>query len=194
MSFDTIPDYKTPVHFSLEGMYRERCDTPSDIYLHLPRFVEMVVERNAQHVIELGSRSGVSTVAWLYGLAKTGGHLTSVDLDAAPDIGRWSHWRHIQGDDLDPALYSSLEQADIVFLDTNHWHEHTYAELNLYINKVKPNGLIVCHDTMLGYPDDAPVTDPRFPVRRAIEKFCADRSLTWEHIRECWGLGVITIP
>ena len=48
---------------TLADLYAEQCNTPSDIYLHLPRFVAMVEELDAQHVIELGTRTGVSTIA-----------------------------------------------------------------------------------------------------------------------------------
>ena len=58
---------------TLAELYAEQCATPSDIYLHLPRFVEMVELLDASHVIELGTRTGVSTIAWLHALERTGG-------------------------------------------------------------------------------------------------------------------------
>ncbi len=105
----------------LEFNYQQACATPSDIYLHLPRMVELVKALDAQHVLELGTRTGVSTTAWLYALRSTGGRLTSVDLDAKPPIGEFDHWTYIQGDDCDPAIIDLLEPADIVFIDTSHW-------------------------------------------------------------------------
>ena len=176
---------------TLAEMYAERCITPSDIFLHLPRMVALVEELNAQHVIELGSRSGVSTVAWLYALESTGGHLTSVDLDSAPEIGTWTEWRHIQGDDLAPETLAMLEPADIVFIDTSHAFHQTVRELNTYRWLVKPGGVIVCHDTELARPEDSPPSDPLFPVKRAIEQFVAENGLQWLNVAECFGLGVI---
>jgi cephalosporin hydroxylase len=178
---------------SLADKYAELCATPSDIYLHLPRFVDMVKASNAQHVIELGTRTGVSTVAWLYALEQTGGHLTSVDLDGKPPIGDYPHWTFIQGDDMDPAISAGLEPADILFLDTSHHYEHTLRELHTYRWLVKPGGLLVCHDTELPVPEGAPRTDPLFPVKRAIEQFIRETGFDWFNIPECWGLGIIEV-
>lgn len=177
---------------ALASMYAERCTTPSDIYLHLPTFVDMVHVLNAKHVVELGSRSGVSTVAWLHALERTGGRLTSVDLDPAPPIGEWPHWTHIQADDmsLDP---ESFAPADIVFIDTSHHYGHTIAELRLWVRAVRPGGLIVMHDTCLQWPEGAEHADGPFPVMRALREFVAETGFRWTNDPRCWGLGVIEV-
>lgn len=177
---------------SLREEYERLCATPSDIYLHLPRFVKMVVDADARHVVELGTRTGVSTVAWLYGLERTGGRLTSVDIDERPAIGDHDHWTFIQGSDLEPAVTDQIDDADIVFIDTSHLYEHTLTELYIYRHFVRPGGRLVLHDTMLERPIGAPLR-PRFPVRTAIEEFCAEEGLAWRNIPECWGLGVIQL-
>lgn len=173
--------------------YRRLCSTPSDIYEHLPRLVELVEQADAQHVIELGTRTGVSTVAFLYALERTGGRLTSVDIEPPPEIGEWPHWTFRQGDDLDPDLLASLDPADLVFLDTSHHFAQTLAELNVYRWLVKPGGLIVCHDTELPRPEGAPQSDPLFPVKRAIEAFCEAEGYQWTNDPRCWGRAEITI-
>lgn len=177
---------------NLQERYEQACATPSDIYLHLPTFAKMVFGRDARHVIELGTRSGVSTVAWLYALEHSGGHLTSVDLEPAPNIGRWSHWVHLVGDDCDPNIISELEPADIVFIDTSHLYDHTLRELNLYKWLVRRPGLIVLHDTELERPEGAP-SQPRFPVKTAVADFCEVEGFRWFNYPECWGLGVIEV-
>lgn len=178
----------------LETEYRKRCRTPSDIYAHLPRMVDLVEALDAKHVIELGSRTGVSTIAWLYGLAKTGGRLTSVDLDQAPEIGSWSDWTHIQGDDLNPEIVSSLEPADVVFIDTSHTLNQTRQELNTYRWLVKPGGVLCGHDSELGHPEDSPPSDPVFPVKRAVEEFVRENGFEWLNYPDCNGFYVIKIP
>ena len=177
---------------TLAELYAEQCATPSDIYLHLPRFVEMVDELKAKHVIELGTRTGVSTIAWLHALEGTGGRLTSVDIDERPPIGEWPHWEFIQGDDTDPEVITRLAPADIVFLDTSHLYEHTVVELRLYRWLVKPGGLIVCHDTELPLPEGAPPR-PLFPVKTAVREFCEQEGFQWLNYPDCWGLGVIRV-
>jgi len=175
---------------SLRETYERLCATPSDIYEHLPRFVDMVIESDAQHVIELGTRTGVSTIAWLYALEQTGGRLTSIDIDARPAIGAHDHWTFIQGDDLDPEITGDLEPAEIVFIDTSHFYDQTVRELNVYRWLVKPSGCIVLHDTELPHPIGAPAR-PMFPVKTAVLEFCDQEGLTPEFVPNCWGLGII---
>jgi predicted O-methyltransferase YrrM len=178
----------------LAAEYERLCRTPSDIYLHLPRFVKLVELFNATHVVELGARSGVSTVAWLHGLEGRG-RLTSVDISEAPPIGEHPHWKFIQGDDTDPAVKDKVPPCDILFVDTSHHYEHTLWELRNWCDKVRPGGLIVCHDTELQRPSDPPCppTDPDFPVKQAIVEFCAERGWQWVNVPECWGLGIIEV-
>lgn len=177
---------------TLKAEYERLCETPSDIYLHLPRFVHLVRTRNAKHVIELGTRTGVSTVAWLFGLEGTGGKLISVDIDPPPPIGEFDNWTFIQGDDTSPEVIGQLDEADIVFIDTSHLYHHTRVELAIYRHLVRPGGLIVCHDTQLERPEGAPLR-PRFPVRTAILEFIQEEGLSWTEHPECWGLGVIEV-
>ena len=178
----------------LRRLYEQHAATPSDIYEHLPKFVQMVKDGQVTKVIELGTRTGVSTIAWLYALEQTGGHLWSVDIDTKPAIGDYPHWTFIQGDDESDVVLSQLpDQVDIVFLDTSHHYEHTLRELRLYRSQVRPGGLIVCHDTQLDYPEGAPPSDPRFPVKRAIEQFIRETGFRWVNHPECWGLGIIEV-
>ena len=176
---------------TLEAEYRRLCDTPSDIHEHLPRFVEMVEVLDAATVIELGTRTGVSTIAWLYALEGKG-RLVSVDIDEKPAIGEYDHWSFIQGDDCDPDVVKQLPDADIVFVDTSHFYEHTVRELNIYRHLVRPGGLIVCHDTQLRRPIGAP-SYPAFPVRKALVEFATDQGYRWSEVTNCWGLGWVEI-
>lgn len=176
---------------TLEAEYERVTNTPSDIWEHLPQFVRMVNEVDAYHVIELGTRSGVSTIAWLYALEGKG-RLTSVDIDPKPAIGDWPHWTFIQGDDCDPDVLSQLPDAEIVFVDTSHFYEHTVKELNIYRHLVKPGGLIVCHDTQLRQPLGAP-SYPAFPVRKAMVEFAIDNGYKWGELKNCWGLGWVEV-
>jgi predicted O-methyltransferase YrrM len=175
---------------NLEVEYERLCSTPSDIYEHLPTFVQLVLDRDAKVVLELGTRTGVSTIAWLYALQGRG-HLTSVDIDAKPAIGDYEHWTFIQGDDLSPSVVQRVPDADIIFIDTSHHYTQTARELNLYKWLVKPGGVIVCHDTELAWPEGAPRQDGPYPVKRAIEEFVAAEGREWFNYPNCWGLGVI---
>lgn len=177
----------------LEVEYHRLCTEPSDINEHLSTFVTLVDELDARHVIELGTRTGVSTIAWLHALTATGGRLTSVDIDERPDIGKHDHWTFIQGDDLDPAVLAQLDPADIVFIDTSHLYDHTLAELNVYRWLVRPGGVIVLHDTELRQPIGAP-SRPPYPVKAAINEFCEQHGIDWMNVPYCWGLGIVRMP
>lgn len=174
----------------LANTYRRLTQTPSDINEHLPVFVDLVQSLNAQHVIELGTRSGVSTITFLHALTTTGGWLTSVDIGDRPAIGEWDHWTFIQSDDTDPGLVARLEPAEIVFIDTSHRYQHTLDELRLYLPLTKPGGVMVLHDTELETPTEFP-GDTNFPVKRAVQEFTAAHGLEWVNLDNCWGLAII---
>ena len=175
---------------TLAAEYERLCNTPSDIYEHLPTFVDLVDVTDAEHVIELGTRTGVSTIAWLHALNGTGGRLTSVDIDDRPDIGDYDHWTFIRGNDLHPSVVSRLTPAEIVFIDTSHHYQHTLSELYLY--RWLAIRYIVCHDTELARPEGAPPR-PLFPVKTAIEEFVADVGWSWVNHPNCYGLGIIEV-
>jgi hypothetical protein len=91
------------------------------------------------------------------------------------------------GDDLEiarqiPAL------IDVLFIDTSHHYQHTLAELRLYGPSART---ILLHDTELRRPLKLPAGDPLYPVRAAIEAWCAETGRPREYRAGCYGLGVI---
>lgn len=176
----------------LTERFWDAAHTPSDIVEHLPRFVNITNELHAETVIELGTRGGVSTTAWLFGLTYTGGHLWTVDLQPAPYEAEG--WTHLEGDDLDPEIFKQLPIADVLFIDTSHHYQHTLAELNLYINKVRSGGRILLHDTELARPEGWTRAQPLYPVKTAVAQFCAEEGLRWTNRENCFGLATIEVP
>jgi cephalosporin hydroxylase len=178
---------------SLADEYDRAASTPSDFWEHVPFVAELVRHRKATTVIELGTRTGVSTAGWLTGLADTGGTLWSVDLEPRPalEVGD-ADWQFIQGDDLDPAVFAALPDADIVFIDTSHAYAQTLAELNLYRYKLPAGGCFVLHDTELARPAGVG-PGPRFPVKTAIELFCQEQCFAWSNRPQNFGLGIIEV-
>ncbi len=177
----------------IQQEYPVRCGLPSDIKQHLPQLHAEASIGDAQ-VIELGVRSGNSTVAFLAALEQHGGHLWSVDI-TQPRVPWLNHpqWTLRVGDDL--LLADELpDDVDIVFIDTSHHYLQTCAELALYVPKVKPGGVALLHDVELKHPEGTQPTDPAFPVRTAVDQFCAANGLTPKYVTGCYGLGVIRIP
>lgn len=178
---------------TLKARYDELCAVGSDIVEHLPYFVDLCVELDAAQVIELGVRTGVSTVAWLYGLEQSDGYLWSVDISPAPDIGS-DRWTCLWGDDLDPLVVGEFpDDVDIIFIDTSHHYEQTARELEVYLPKLRDGGLFVLHDTELETPDDSPPGEPPFPVKTAIGEFCTAHGFAWTNKQNCYGLATITV-
>lgn len=180
-------------HQSIDELYRERCLTWSDIVEHLPVLYDTVVYSQAQTIVELGVRTGNSTVALLAGVEQTGGHVWSVDIRLMPQVqfhslkraaGKW--WTFIIGDDL--AVIDKLpDQIDVLFVDSSHHYDHTLAELRLYGPRAKT---ILLHDTELEHPDGAPA-EPAYPVKTAIDEWCSEVGRSWRNLTNCYGLGII---
>jgi predicted O-methyltransferase YrrM len=173
--------------------YNLRCMMRSDIVDHLPRLHAEASSGDAV-VLELGVRSGNSTAAFLAAVEVHGGAVYSVDIDR-PKVPWFGHpqWVFIQGNDLD--LVNDLpDGVDVLFIDTSHLYKQTWAELEAFVPKVRPGGVVLMHDTELEVPDGSPVGDPVFPVRTAIDEFCVVNGLVAEFVEGCYGLGVIRIP
>lgn len=173
-------------------LYERNRNTASDIFEHLDYFVELCTELQAQSVIELGVRGGVSTSAWLYGLEHSDGHLWSVDIVDQPAIES-VRWTFVKGSDTDPAVLVQLPvSVDVVFVDTSHRYEHTLEELNLYLPRVRSGGRIVLHDTEVESPDFT--NEHEFPVKRAVELFCSANGLNWSNRENNNGLATVEVP
>jgi len=63
----------------------------------------------------------------------------------------------------------------------------TDAELRLYGPRATA---ILLHDTELEHPDGAPL-EPAYPVKRAVEEWCAEVGRSWTNRENCYGLGII---
>ena len=183
---------------------RRRSDQASDIYHHLPALFGAVVECREQYptVLELGTRTGNSTAAFLYALQiRQGGMLHSVDIEA-PDVpDEWfasPQWKFHLGSDIDSRVLSNLGLArgsvDVLFIDTSHTYDHTIIELSVYMPMVKPGGVALFHDTE--------VVSDVCHVARALDEYCADvqkvwhphHELSWSNDPACYGLGTIRVP
>jgi predicted O-methyltransferase YrrM len=170
----------------------------SDIQQHLPELRDTAARYPGARVLELGVRWATSTAALLAGAAAADGHVWSVDI-AQPTYPQWwlesGRWTLTVGDDCDPAIADRQPpQVDVLFIDTNHVYRHTLAELRLYVPRVTPGGVVLCHDTELeAVPDGGDRPEP-YPASRALDTFCAETGLAWVNRSGCYGLGVIQIP
>lgn len=141
---------------------------PTDIHEHLQTLHMLTVELNLKKILELGTRTGESTIALLLATKNLGGKMTSVDLDSCDEakkkvksLGLDSYWNFIQTDDL---TLDWNETIDHLFIDTSHAYEHTMLEFQKIEPFVRKGGLITLHD-IISCP----------PVLKAINDFISKR-------------------
>jgi cephalosporin hydroxylase len=164
--------------------YLQQCNTQSDIQHHLP----LLFAKASGNVVELGTRSGVSTMALLAGVERHGGHVWSVDIDPQSAQVAAGHplWTFVQASSTDMQTVQKLKKAlpcDLLLIDTIHTEDHVAAELKIWANSVKPGGTICIHDT------------ETFPgVRVAAERYCTERGWVVTFVRPCNGMAVIEVP
>lgn len=184
---------------TLHDGYMDRLGKWSDIQEYLPFLFDTAKSYEHVRVLELGSRKGNSTLAFLAAAVIADGHVTSVDISPVADdpqgMRPWrktKRWTFIQGDDMDEKVQAQLPpQVDVLFIDTSHEYEHTLAELYAYMRRVSNGGTVLLHDTnLIGWPGyDWKGTVP--PVQEALDVYCAATGKTWENLPGRYGLGVI---
>ncbi len=181
--------------------FLDRLSRWSDIQEYLPFLHDTARSYPGVRVLELGTRKGNSTLAFLAAAKDAGGHVWSCDItDVARDPegmlpwARLPYWTFVRGDDMRPAVRAALPaECDVLFIDTSHTYDHTLAELRAYMSRLAPGGAALFHDTKVydwpgyGWTGDMP------PVARALSDYCEEAGLSWEELPGEYGLGVIRL-
>lgn len=161
-----------------EMYYLIEKDDRLDTHAHLP----FLKEHAKGNVLEIGVHCGISTTALLAGLEENGGHLWSIDVHPSCRYVWYGHpqWTFCctwSGDEVQPDL-----PLDLVFIDGNHEFGWVMQDLESWVPKVRPGGLILLHDADTG----------SFPgVRAAIDAYCNCKALKHELRYGSHGLEVI---
>lgn len=158
---------------------------PTDIHEHLQTLYLLTIELNLKNILELGTRTGESTVALLLAARELNGKVTSVDIDSCDEarqkiknLDLQAYWNFIHMDDL---KLDWDEPIDHLFIDTSHTYEQTISEFKKFEPLVKKGGLITLHD-IISCP----------PVLEAINHYISGRSdLRFYKFFHNNGLGVI---
>jgi predicted O-methyltransferase YrrM len=121
---------------------------------HVLTLYSIAIGSKAKRILELGVRNGDSTRPLLLAASKTGGTVTSVDLQPtsySPPTELQPYWRFVQQDAIsfleqDPGT----EPYDLVFLDDWHAYAHVKKELEQLDRLISPKTVILVHDLMYG--------------------------------------------
>lgn len=146
----------------IEQMYRQACETPSDIKEHLPLLRELASK--CKHVTEFGMRwANGSTIAFLAAQPET---FVSWDIEPASVVSQQVlNLIRARGKTLfqprcgDTLKIAPIEDTDLLFIDTLHKGKQLLAELKRHIRpQVSPlqvRKYLVFHDTAtFGYKDE----------------------------------------
>ena len=180
--------------------YMDRLSKWSDIQDDLPFLYETAKSREKVRVLELGTRRGNSTLAFLAAAEAADGHVWSSDifpvLSDPNGMRPWSRhprWTFIQGDDTDPVVQAQLPaEVDVLFIDTSHLYEHTLQELHAFMPRVVKGGIALFHDTDL-YMNVSGVEDDYPQVSKALNEYCRQTGHTWVNRTGKYGLGYIQL-
>lgn len=130
----------------------------SDIWQHVATLYHFA--KRSKRPLELGVRTGNSTVAIMCACTEDNKRLCSVDMvDSSPEVRErlayfglnGSLWTFIAGDDVNPGTVEQVRRVnptfDFVLVDTTHICEHTIQELNSYYPLLECGGIMAFHDS-----------------------------------------------
>jgi predicted O-methyltransferase YrrM len=127
------------------------------------RFLRLMAESvGAQHVVEIGTSQGASAIWFCLALQKTGGKLTTYEIDEErANIARENFKRAGVEDvvtlvlgDAHEEVTKLTEPIDILFLDADKKGYIDY--LDKLLPKIRPGGLVIAHNI------NARMADPKF--------------------------------
>jgi predicted O-methyltransferase YrrM len=126
---------------------------PGDIAEHLVTLSLLVTEFRLRTIVELGVRTGVSTLALLEAASRIDGRVFSVDVEpcggASAEVkaaGLDARWTFVRASDLDLDDTAIPQPIDLLFIDTTHLYAHTDAEFKKYLPLLSDTAWIAVHD------------------------------------------------
>lgn len=172
---------------SLQEDFLTACNTPSDIFEHLPLF--NILAKTCTHVTEFGVRWGTSSTAWLNNNVR----LRAYDIKAFPEAVTLFDKAQQLGKDAeliiaDTGTMEDIEPTDLLFIDSLHTAEHILKELR-FAHRVRK--YLVFHDTVT-FGDVGEDGSPG--VMHAVQAFLSANTdwVILENRTNCNGIMVLT--
>lgn len=164
-------------YMSLEKVYTDLCNRPSDINEHLPAIRQYA--EGCDTFIEMGTRWCVSIYAALSGRPKK---TISYDIAYNPAIEQVKLIARQENLDFEfinaDVLAITIPTCDVLFVDTKHNYLQLKAELALHAGNV--NKYIIFHDTTtFRTKDEFPEGSAKEGLWPAIEEFLMANSKDW---------------
>lgn len=151
----------------------ERGDT--GMSLHYGFLYSCIVGMESKNVFEFGS--GFSTHVILHALEKTGGVLTSVDVnnhtvntnitEFSKNSDRWNFYHGNSNEMFDDDI--EFDQYDVILHDGSHIGEEVLVDLNNIYPYLKHDGILITHDTRHHTLGEG--------MMSAVEEFAKDKDL-----------------
>lgn len=127
----------------------------TDISNFIPIIFAYTIVANPKNILELGIRTGESTISFSKAAALINAKLFGVDLDAQiPTIYRTlNNASYFSMNDLEfPDFYIgdtrfNKDKMDIIFIDTSHLYNHTVDEIKKFLPLLSDDGMLMFHDS-----------------------------------------------
>lgn len=149
-------------------------------------FAPWIKEHAKGKILEIGTRDGASTSAFLLGIENDpSGHLYSCDVDDCSGIFSHPKWtfNHFSS----AALEFEDDYFDIILIDGDHHISAYRRDLMLAWRACKPGGMILTHDMKPEVGHEAYA----IPIRKEYFRFIEEHGLKHEEIPGMYGLGVM---
>ena len=167
---------------------------------HLATLFAFILQISAKNILELGVRSGVTTLPLLYGASLVGGTVTSVDVNDTEFICPEEYKSIWSFNKMDALKFLDNNKIiwDLIYIDDWHSYDHVKKELELLDSKITPSSIIILHDLMYAnyepyYHSDLAVKDGQWANGGPYRAVCELNTNFWEFstIPSCNGLTIL---
>jgi len=124
---------------------------------HAMTLFSIALASKGKFFVELGVRSGTTTLPLLEAAKANGGKLYSVDIEDTAFVcpgGCEKHWEFKKSDAVSfLENWNPEDKIDVLYIDDWHSYEHVKKELEIADRLVGPSSVILLHDLMWGNHD-----------------------------------------